>query len=94
MILYYCKTKIKNQQKWASTNPGSQIARETKFCTLASNTCGSSACNLNTFIHLALRILRRFPVSGKISTRNDDDDDDNHFIHCEIYYEIIYKRIR
>jgi hypothetical protein len=94
MILYYCKTRTKNQQKLAFTNPGRQVARENKFCTLASNICGSSACNLINFIHLALRILRRFPVSGKFITRNDDDNDDNHFIHRELYYGIIYKRIR
>jgi hypothetical protein len=40
------------------TNPRCQVARETKFCTVAPNTYESSAWNLFHITHLAPRILR------------------------------------
>jgi hypothetical protein len=48
------------------TNPGLQVTRATKFCTVVPNTCGSSAWNLLHVTLLAPRILRWFLVFWKI----------------------------
>lgn len=40
------------------TNPGCQVAKATKFCMVAPNTCGSSVWNLLHVTQLASRILR------------------------------------
>jgi hypothetical protein len=44
------------------TNPGCQVARATKFCTVAPDTCicGSSVWNVLHVTHLAPRTLRCF----------------------------------
>ena len=50
----------------ACTNSGVQIARATKFYTVATNICGTSVCNLLYVTLLTHRILRRLLVLRKI----------------------------